>query len=580
MFVMPENLAELGAAELDALRTQAEDAFTALYDQATADGATPTTEQLADLEALSGHIQAIDTQATEATDAEARAAAAAELRAKVQKPAAADDSDDDTGNGDDTTDGADADDTTNGADAQAAAEEVKHQEDAMAAAGRRRTSFAGLPADDKGIPEPKVRGYQMNPHVAGYVAGDVTSRELALAYDRMRHGSSFGNRQGGMGGTSALGLGSLPREFPEELVATDEASLTAALDLATNERNLTGQSLTAAGGWCAPSETLYGFLDIPAASELLSLPEVNINRGGVRFPTQPDFGAVFADPDAFFHYTEAEAIAQEDDKPCFEIPCGEFEEVRLDAIGMCITAGILQQKGYPEIVQLYINGLLKNHQHRLSQMGVAAIQDGSTAVTIPASAQTYGAFGALLNSIEMAIVDMRLNQRIPDGTTLEVILPVWAKPLLRADLTHRRSQDGSSVVTDQQLQAHFTARGAAVQYVGEYQSGGTAPGGTTPLTAWPDTIEFLVYPAGTWFRALQNVIEVGMLYDQAQLKQNRYTALFTEDAYAVIKRGTISRAYTVPVSPSGIVGPAYTAPAAVEPEEPVDPDDPEEPEEP
>lgn len=391
----------------------------------------------------------------------------------------------------------------------------------------------------------------------------MNTHDLAEAYDRMRAGSSFGARSASGGETSAMGLGSISREFPEELIAHDEKSLTAAIDQATSEKNLNGNSLVAAGGWCAPSETLYSFLDIPQASELLDLPEVNINRGGVRFPTQPDFGAVFSNPDTFFHYSEAELVEDDYTKPCYEIPCGEFEEVRLDAIGMCITAGILQQKGYPEIVELYINGLLKNHMHRISQMGISTIREGSDEVIIPSSG-VLGAFGALLNSIEMAIVDMRLNQRIPDGTTLEVILPVWAKPLLRADLTYRRSQDGTSAVTNQQLDAHFAARGARVQYVGEYQSGPGLPGGSTPITAWPDTIEFVVYPAGTWFRSMQNVIELGVLYDKAQLQKNRYTALFTEDSYAVAKRGVISRRYSVPVDPNGMVGAAAAIAAAGE----------------
>lgn len=567
-FTMPDTLAGLAAADLAALRTQAEDAFTELFDDATKDGATPTKEQLEQLEALSGNIGSIDGAVTEVAEDAARRDAAEALRTKVAKPEAkteaeAPEVDAEVADADADATKVDAPDTDTDTNTDAAEAEVNEdaKEDAMAAAaGRRRNSFAGLKSDKGALPTPAIKGFSMNPHVAGYKEGAVTAFDLAEAYDRMRSGSSFGNRTGMAGATSALGLGSLPREFPAELVATDAESLTAAITAATNEKELAGNSLVAAGGWCAPSETVYDFLDIPAASELLSLPEVNINRGGIRFPTQPDFGAVFSDPNTFFHYTEAE-MQTDYTKPCFEIPCGDFEEVRLDAIGLCITAGLLQQKGYPELVQVYIEGLLKNHMHRLSQMGVNAIADGSGAViNLPATDERFGAFGALLNAIEMAIVDMRLNQRIPDGTSLEVILPVWARAVLRADLAHRRGLNATDQVTNEQIDAHLRARGAVVQYVGEYQSGPGFPGGATPLLAWPDTIEFLVYPAGTWFRAMSNVIEVGVLYDQAQLKKNRYTALFTEDAYAVAMRGTISRRYSVAISPNGMVGAAYTAP--------------------
>ena len=67
-----------------------------------------------------------------------------------------------------------------------------------------------------------------------------------------------------------------------------------------------------------------------------------------------------------------------------------------------------------------------------------------------------------------------------------------------------------------------------------------------------------MYPSGTWFRSLTDVIEVGNLYDQAQLKRNKFTALFTEDGIAVGQRGIESRVYTVHLDYNGAVGAAET----------------------
>jgi len=200
---------------------------------------------------------------------------------------------------------------------------------------------------------------------------------------------------------------------------------------------------------------------------------------------------------------------------------------------------------------------MKNHQHRLSAMSIQKMVAGSGEVNKIPTASVGSASGALLNSVELAIVDIRLNQRIPDGTTLEVVLPVWAKSVIRADLAYRRGANRVEDVTDQQITGHFAARGARVQYVGDWQVGGVGqPGGKTPLLQWPDKVEFLVYPAGTWFRALSNVIDLGVMYDQAMLKTNKYTQLFTEDAFAVGKRGAVSRRYEVPLRANGAVGPA------------------------
>ena len=70
--------------------------------------------------------------------------------------------------------------------------------------------------------------------------------------------------------------------------AEDQHALVAAINAAVDERNLPHGSLIAAGGWCAPSEQLYDFCDVPNAVDLMSLPEIAINRGGLRWPVEPD----------------------------------------------------------------------------------------------------------------------------------------------------------------------------------------------------------------------------------------------------------------------------------------------------
>ena len=562
-FEMPETLTGLDADALESLRRAAEAAFNDVY----GDGKSLTDEDLSTLETLAGNLEEIDAaHAAVVADEERRANADALAEKIASRQTDADDDEDDSSDADadatdDATDDEDesdedrsdeevATDTDDNAD-----ESVDEKEPAMTAGGRRKTKFSGLPTDQSKIPARKIEGYSLSPHVPGYTSDPVDSLKIAEVFTDIKNGSSFGNRTPDASGSTAIGIASIDRAFPEDLVATDEASLTAAIDKATDERDLEGGSLVAAGGWCAPSETLYSFLGIPAASDLLSLPEVNVDRGGVRFPVQPDFGALYSDPDLFFHYTEAE-METDYTKPCFEIPCTDFEEVRLDALGLCITAGILQRRAYPELIQVYVDGIMKNHQHRLSALSIEAIRAGSGDVNqIPADS-VGSAYGALLNSVELAIVDIRLNQRIPDGTALEVILPVWAKAVLRADIAYRRGADVLTI-SDEQIRAHFAARNANVQYVSDYQVGGEGqPGGSSPLLRLPETVEFIVYPAGTWFRALQNVIEVGVMYDKAQLQKNRYTQLFTEDAFAVAKRGAVSRLYSVPLRADGSVGPA------------------------
>lgn len=429
---------------------------------------------------------------------------------------------------------------------------------------RRRPSFAGISRGKDlgaGVDKRKVRGFQVDANVPG-IHGYADTASLAQLWDK--HAAGRTPRQSrsveGFPSQSAFTLGTLDRGFPTNLLANDDASLVAAISRATDETLLPGESLLAAGGWCAPSTTTYEFLGVPAAADLYDLPEVGITRGGLRWPQEPDFGAIY---DAIgWLMTEDEAIAQVADKPCFEVPCAGFDEVRLDAIGLCITAGLLQVKGYPEIVKRYIDGALVAHQHKLSKYKIDKVVAGSTPITIPA-ATTLGATGALLNSVEIAAEDLRTRHRLPSNTTVEVVTTTWARPLIRADLAYRRGVDPKAV-TDEEINAYFAARKARVQFISDWQTGGVgqpgvAPGvnGATAFTSYPTQIKFAVYTAGTWFSSLTDVIEIGALYDKAQLQKNKYTALFTEDGIAVGKRGVDSRVYTVTVRPDGSVGAAH-----------------------
>lgn len=570
---------------LEELRAEAERAFLAAHESSTAEGKIPTAEEIEELDRLSDAVAAIEAAHEKVQGEEqARADKAAELRDRVAGASDEDESDADADAGDnadadadaDTGDSADADtDSTDQVDADADADVDKSlvAGAGKGAAGRKKKTFRGVGAASgrrsaDQVPEKKVHaGFTLNTSLRGAKAGFVDTLGVAELSDSIHPGvvrmSPNGNDK------REVSLATIERPF-ESQALLDEKSTAAeienAINYVTDESRLKSEqgegSLVAAGGWCAPSEIIYDYLGIPDAQDLYDMPELGIRRGGIRFPIQPDFGSLFQSPG--FQFTEAEAIANYADpnyeKPCFEIPCDGFDEVRLGAIGLCITAGILQNKGFPELVKTYIDGILAAHQHRISAFTVAQVLAKSTAVTINADS-VISAFDALLNSLELAQVDITTRHRLPYNTTIEVKLPIWARPALRNDLAKRRGVD-VNIVTDAILDAHLASRRIKAQFLSDWQTSGAGapgvaqPGAAVPVTRLPSSIQFIAYPAGTWFRSQANVIEVANLYDQAQLRRNRYTALFTEDGIAVGKRGLDSRVYTVPLEYTGGVGEA------------------------
>lgn len=334
---------------------------------------------------------------------------------------------------------------------------------------------------------------------------------------------------------------------------------------ARNEANLDNGrggvgSLVAAGGWCAPSETIYDLCELESRDGLLSVPEITINRGGINFTQGPDFSSIYSATG--FCFTEQDDIDGtyapgatpedpnvEGDKPCYHIECPEFDEERLDVCGLCLTAGLLQARGYPEVIARVLRGALIGHDHRMNANVIAKMVAGSTAITMPSP--QAGATAPLLTAIELQVEHLRTVNRMSRNATLEAVFPMWVHGVIRSDLSRRLGVDMLSV-TNAQINAWFTQRGVAPQFVYDWQDIATTA--ASGFTAWPTTVDFLLYPAGTWVKGAADVITLDTIYDSVGLGQNNYTALFTEEGYLMAKMCHDSRVVTVNICPSGATG--------------------------
>jgi len=327
--------------------------------------------------------------------------------------------------------------------------------------------------------------------------------------------------------------------------------------------------LVAAAGWCAPSETLYDTCFQGVIDGLLDVPEVQARRGGIRHNQGVDFTGVFGGGTGFFNLTEAQVIAGTT-KTCIEIPCPTFIDDRLGVTGLCITGNILQNRGYPEFVALWMRAAMVASAHQINSLQIAAMVADSTAVDLtasPAFASDGSVASQVMAAIELAIVDIKYRLRMSRAATLEVILPWWLLAQFRADFSRRNGGDymDNMALTDSQIVSWFTLRGARAQWVMDWQDafaptdlvgapveGG--PGAATAISALPTGVKFLVYPAGTWVRAVSDVITLSAVYDSVKLATNQLTQLFTETGWKMMRMCPLSRVYTVPICPSGNTG--------------------------
>lgn len=298
----------------------------------------------------------------------------------------------------------------------------------------------------------------------------------------------------------------------------------ALLTKASKEARLPGGSLTAAGGWCAPSETLYDLCSYESTDGLLDLPSITANRGGIRYTKGPSFASIFATAGLGWFLTEAQVIAGSPAKTCVEVTCPPFTEVRLDAVGICITAPLLTEAAYPELVRRFTEGALIAQQHKVDGYVLSKIDAASTSLTLVGSpANTIDG----LAQIEFAVMHQRQKERMSFNQSFELLLPYWYKALVRADLARRTGIDLINV-TDATIEGYFTARGVRVQWLYNLDPLDDATGDI------PTTATAYLYPAGAFVKATTDVISLDAVYDSTLLKQNTYTALFAESGVAVV----------------------------------------------
>ena len=335
---------------------------------------------------------------------------------------------------------------------------------------------------------------------------------------------------------------------PKELVIDRTSDDMAVIAAASDESRLEGGSLTAAGGWCAPSENIYDLCEGETLEGIISVPEVTVNRGGINFTKGPQFSDFYGDGDFTagqgFLQTEAQAIAGET-KECFTIDCPPFTEVRLDAVGLCIKVPILTEAGYPELVRRITSGSLTAHQHRLSAEIIRRM------VALTGAADVVTGLGATvtdsLEALELVADQRREQFRFGLAHSFEVILPFWMKAVFRNDLARRNAVAVESI-SDAQVREHFTNRNLAVQYVYNWQPLANGP--------YPATFQALVYPAGTFVVGKAPVINLSAVYDAASLEQNVYTGTFTEQGLLVAETCFDSDLVEIPICSAGRSGAA------------------------
>lgn len=463
-----------------------------------------------------------------------------------------------------------------------ASELLEEKEKEPVTAHKSVAKVAASNAADEALPEVEVKRPKAtivaSADVSGFQAGQELDDMAEITQAFLNRARSFGSgREGQLGdlkGATSFGLSTNAKRAGVARIQKPEAAFSTGMDesvekqmetvfAAAKESRLPGGSLVAAGGWCAPSEIWYdSFLSLETTEGMLDMPEVTARRGGVQFTPGPQLSDLLSISGGFgFDQTEAEAEAGTT-KTCHAVECPDFTEVRLDAVGYCLTSGVLTNKAYPELVRRTLELARLAHRRTVNAKKIQSI------LTFAGAAISHGAIGAatsdLLDALAIQATRIRYLHSMGENATIEVVLPLWAKEVLRADVSRRANAD-LLAVSDAQINGWFAARNLRVQYVYDWQPFDATA--TSTWTAFPSTIDAVLYPAGTFVALTSDVVDFDAIYDSVGLSTNTYTAAFFEEGLAVAHVGGTATRVTIPLDTNGnlgalIVGAATEAPAA------------------
>lgn len=339
------------------------------------------------------------------------------------------------------------------------------------------------------------------------------------------------------------------------------------------------ESLVAGGGWCAPSETRYDFFNVECTDGMVDLPSFGVTRGGIRYPVSPSladafgttglggFAVAFSNASVPWLWTETDdinTVTGTGTKPCLRVPCATFNEVRLDCSGICLTAGNLADDAYPEATKNTLRLLLAAHDHVINARHIAQMVALSSSAITGIGSATASAYNQVLSGIDIAATDYRARYGMCQGDVLEVVLPYWVKSVVRADLAWRSGVDNLLSVSDAQINGFFADRNVRAQFVGDWQVRGSGQfGAGTAVTAWPTTVNVMVYAAGTFLKGNGLTLDLGVVRDSVLNAENDFTAAWSEECHLIAKIGHESRLYTIGFNVKGASGAPLTDGARV-----------------
>lgn len=343
----------------------------------------------------------------------------------------------------------------------------------------------------------------------------TTTHELGRVFaDRLRAGN-------GAGGNGRQYVARVDFEYPEsrKLSGSDSGD-EGSPNFDKIEAVTSPRALVAAGGLCAPLETLYDVEVIGSTARPVrdALARFGVDRGGIQY--RPNMSAAAAVYGAGTWTVAQDAANPVGSKGCYVVDCPGIQTAVIQAIYLCLEFSNISTRFDPEVTAANVQkGLIA--QTRVAENALlASVAAGSKVLSAP---QVIGATRDILVNLDKATAYYRNRHRLTDIQPLTFILPGWVKSMMRADIARQiAAGDWISAlgIADSQINMWFATRSVTPVWHLDGPTGadevqtvtitGAPTGGTFTLTYAGQTTTGIAYnaSAATVQTALENLSNI------------------------------------------------------------------------
>lgn len=422
-------------------------------------------------------------------------------------------------------------------------------------------------------------------------AFDTLTDELAEAFDRRRQAimrASTGHPQARNRALDSPGENvpvlTLRTTYPEERRLTDDAQLNRQrIREATSPRAMVAgaqivqaanpRAVVAAGGLCAPVETLYDIDILGSTSRPVrdALVGFNTTRGGLTYRQQPVFqdsegatsvwtladDATIGDPD----------VADAGPKPCLDVWCPDMDTAYIEAVPFCQTFHNITARFDPESTAANLQaGRIAQARFAENRL-MGKIAQASKTLTSPA---TVSGSRDWLVMTDHVIAYWRNRHRLEDAVPARMIGPRWARDLIRADFCRGLAsvEEGfeAMALADAMIAGWFATRGVNIAWHIDGRAAVAGAAGVvgmpdqfyadvpegSPVPGFPNSAEWFIFQEGDLLFLDGGTIDLGIVRDSTLNATNEYRQ-FAETFEGLAKRGVEPLRIVADAQPTGAV---------------------------